>query len=63
MDFANSVLCVKVKITANDGDNLPACAAVGPVNLFLHSLFSQVDISLNGTLLTPRLTPIRTEPC
>jgi len=22
------------------------------VNLFLHSLFSQVDISLNGTLIT-----------
>ena len=25
---------------------------VGPINLFLHSLFSQVDISLNGTLVT-----------
>jgi len=24
-------------------------AVIGPVNLFLHSLFSQVDISLNGT--------------
>ena len=26
---------------------------MGPTNLFLHSLFSQVDISLNGTLVTP----------
>ena len=33
-------------------NNLAADAAVGPVNLFLHSLFSQVDISLNGTLIT-----------
>jgi len=25
---------------------------IGPSNLFLHSLFSQVDVSLNGTLIT-----------
>ena len=53
IDFANTVLYVKAKITANDGTNLVADAAVGPANLFLHSLFSQVDISLNGTLVTP----------
>jgi len=35
-----------------DGGNLAADAAVDPVNLFLHGLFSQVDISLNGTLIT-----------
>ena len=52
IDFANSVLYVKAKITANNGGNLAADAEVGPVNLFLHSLFSQVDISLNGTLIT-----------
>ena len=47
IDFAN-----KAKLTANDGANLVADAAVGPVNLFLHSLFSQVDVSLNSTLIT-----------
>jgi len=52
IDFANTMLYVKAKVTANDGTNLAADAAVGPVNLFLHSLFSQVDISLNGTLIT-----------
>ena len=52
IDFANTVLYV-ILITANDGTNLGADAAVGPTNLFLHSLFSQVDISLNGTLVTP----------
>jgi len=36
----------------NDGANLQDDAEVGPVNLFLHSLFSQADISLNGTLIT-----------
>ena len=41
IDFANTVLYVKANITANDGTNLAADAAVGPANLFLHSLFSQ----------------------
>jgi len=35
-----------------DNANRAADAAVGPVNLFLHIMFSQVDISLNGTLIT-----------
>jgi len=52
VDFANTALYVKAKITAANGDDLADDAAVGPVNLFLHSLFSQVDISLNGTLIT-----------
>jgi len=43
---------VKAKITQNVGANLQVDAEVGPVNLLLHSLFSQVDISLNGTLIT-----------
>ena len=49
IDFANTMLYVKTKVTLN---NPAADAAVGPVSLFLHNLFSQVDISLNGTLIT-----------
>ena len=52
IDFANTMLYVKAKLTANDGTALADDAAVGPVNLFLHSLCIQVDISLNGTLIT-----------
>ena len=52
VDFANTVLYVKAKLTQNNGNNLADDAAVCPVNLFLHSLFAQVDISLNGTLVT-----------
>jgi len=52
IDFANTMLYIKAKLTTAVGGNLAADAAVGPVNLFLHSLFSQVDISLNGTLIT-----------
>jgi len=52
IDFANTMLYVRVKVTAADGANLAADSRIAPVNLFLHSLFSQVDISLNGTLIT-----------
>jgi len=52
VDFASTMLLVKAKVTALDGTNLPADAAFGPVNLFLHSLYSQVDTLLNGTLIT-----------
>ena len=52
LDLANSFLCVRAKITRVNNDNLEANDTVGPVNNFLHSLFSQVDVSLNGTLIT-----------
>jgi len=53
LDFANSYLHVVAKLTKANGTDLDADEAVGPVNLFLHSLFSQVDISLNGIQITP----------
>jgi len=52
IDLANTMLYVQAKITRMNNNNIAADAAVGPVNLFLHSLFSQVDISLNGTQVT-----------
>ena len=50
--FGNSMLYVQAKILQLNGTNLGAAANTAPVNLFLHSLFSQVDIQLNGTLIT-----------
>ena len=52
IDFANSYLHVKAKTVRANGANLEAADTVGPVNNLLHSLFSQVDVSLNGTLIT-----------
>ena len=52
IDFGNTMLYVRAKVTQITGANLADDAPVGPINLFLHSLFSQVDISLNGTLIT-----------
>ena len=48
LDIANTYL----SITAAGAD-IDSAAAVVPVNNWLHSLFSQVDVYLNGTLVTP----------
>ncbi|GFW35148.1 uncharacterized protein F54H12.2 [Trichonephila clavipes] len=47
-DLSQTQLYVKAKNFKNDGKVLTDGDKKGPVNLFLHSLFSQVDISLNG---------------
>ena len=52
IDLANTMLHVQVKVTQPNGADLDAAAPVGPVNNWLHSLFSQVDVFLNGTLVT-----------
>ena len=44
---------VRARVVKGDGGNLPPNAPVGAVNNWMHSLFSQVDVSLNGTLVTP----------
>ena len=52
LDLANTMLHVQVKVTRANGDDLDLVDPVGPVNNWLHSLFSQVDVYLNGTLVT-----------
>ena len=47
LDFANTQLLVKAKITRSNGDDITDADHVGGLNLFLHSLFPQVDVSLN----------------
>ena len=55
-DLANSYLHVKAKITNADGSNIAGTAQVGPVNLWMHALFSQVEVYLNNKLVTPSST-------
>ena len=47
LDFANTELLVKAKIARGNGDDITDADHVEGVNLFLHSLFQQVDVSLN----------------
>ena len=53
IDLSNTYLYVKAKVLRQDGTNPPADAVFAPVNYWLHSLFSQVDVSLNNILVTP----------
>ena len=52
MDLANSYIYVKAQVTRADGAAIDATDHVAPVNLLLHSLFSEVDIKLNDTLVS-----------
>jgi hypothetical protein len=53
MDLSQTYLYLKARVKKNRNEDLDPSHLVGPVNLFLHSLFSQVDISLNGKKITP----------
>jgi hypothetical protein len=53
IDLGRTRLYVKAKITEPNGDELKDGEKVAPTNLFLHSLFSQVDLKLRDTLITP----------
>ena len=53
LDLANTYLLVRAKVVRGVGTDLADDTPVGPVNNWLHSLFSQVDVYLNDTLVTP----------
>ncbi|KAK3746089.1 hypothetical protein QZH41_004626 [Actinostola sp. cb2023] len=51
-DLRSSWIYLKVKITKGNGTNLEDDDHVGPVNLFLQTLFSQVDVTMNDKLIS-----------
>lgn len=51
-DLCNTFLHLRAKVTKADGTPLDADAKVLPINNWLHTLFSQVDVSLNDTLVS-----------
>lgn len=52
-DLRQAWIYVKAKVTKADGGDLDSATdKVGPVNLFLQSLFSQVDVSLNEKVIS-----------
>lgn len=52
IDLANTQLYVTAQILNDDNTNIANDASVAPVNLFLQSLFSEIDIKINDTLIT-----------
>ena len=57
IDLSKTILYVEGKVTAGNGDPLSGGTQtnVAPVNNFLHSLFKQVDVYLNGKQVTPAM--------
>ena len=53
LDLANTYLLIRAKVVRGVGTDLAADTPVAPVNNWLHYLFSQVDVYLNDTLVTP----------
>lgn len=52
IDLHSSYVYLKVQIVKGDGTNLDPDTNVGPINLLAHSLFQQVDVWLNDSLIT-----------
>ena len=53
IDLANTYLLVRAKVIRGAGVDIADDTPVAAVNNWLHSLFSQVDVHLNDTLVTP----------
>lgn len=56
LDPSRMQLYVKAKIKTVDGEDIAEDAIVGPQNLFLQCIFSQINVSLNDKLITPSST-------
>ncbi|KAF6037864.1 hypothetical protein EB796_003833 [Bugula neritina] len=52
LDLNSSYILMEVKITKDNGNNIDDIANVGPVNLLGHSLFQQIDVSLNDVVIS-----------
>ena len=55
IDLRRSFLSVKFKVTKADGTALAATDHIGTANNMLSSLWSQVEVYLNGTLVSPNV--------
>ena len=54
LDIGRTQLYLRVKVVQKEDKGvLPDDAQVSTTNLWMHSLFSQVDVQLNGKLITP----------
>ena len=52
LDLAHTLLYVTVQLVKSDGSEIDGGSTVAPVNPFLHSLFGQLDIDLNGRTIS-----------
>ena len=55
IDIGRTYIVVRARVTKGKAEKLKKDAKVAPINNWLHSLFSQVNISMNNKLITPSL--------
>ena len=53
LDLCNTFIHVRCRVALANGANIPPDVDVAPVNYYLHSLFSQIDVTLNESLISP----------
>ena len=61
IDLNESFFEVEWTVKKGDGNNLAAADLVGLANNLAHSLFKQINVRLNGTLISPQ-TDTTTKP-
>ena len=54
LDMNESFIEVEIVIKKNDASNLLAGDVIGLVNNLAHTLFKQINVRLNGTLISPQ---------
>lgn len=52
IDLSSTQLFVRAQILTGDNKKITKTSKVGPINNFIHSLFAEVDVRLNGTLIS-----------
>lgn len=52
VDLGNTQIYVRVQITKGDGTLIDANSHVSPINLLLHSMFSEVELKLNDVIVS-----------
>ena len=57
LDLTNTYLLIRAKVVRGVSTDVVADTPMAPVHIWLHSLFSQVDVYLNDTLVTPSSNP------
>jgi len=52
LDMTNVMLYVRARVTTNAVADIATNSTAAPVNLLLHSMFTQIDVSFNGTRIS-----------
>ena len=54
VDLGRSYFTMELSLKKEDGGNLDAAEILFPVNNLAHSIIKQIDMQLNGTLISPQ---------